>query len=80
MFPCCLLVHVVQYTKRLSSRYMQLPYAFYVNDVEVVDTLADTLRTLEAAGTPSSYEDILVISYQPLSVFRVRPVTRCAET
>jgi ribosome assembly protein 4 len=27
-----------------------------------------------------SYEDMISISYQPVSVFRVRPVTRCVET
>jgi ribosome assembly protein 4 len=59
---------------------VQLPYAFYINDVEVIDSLADTLRVLEAEGKGVSYETTLTISYQPLSVFRVRPVTRCIET
>lgn len=27
----------------------------------------------------STFEDTVTISYQPLSVFRVRPVTRCVE-
>ncbi|KAJ1429414.1 notchless family protein putative [Ochromonadaceae sp. CCMP2298] len=53
-----------------------LPYAFYVNDVEVVTTLEEALKQLEGVN----YEEILNISYQPLSVYRVRPVTRCTET
>ena len=31
-------------------------------------------------GQKQSYEETLSITYQPLSVFRVRPVTRCVET
>ena len=32
------------------------------------------------SGQKQSYEETLCITYQPLSVFRVRPVTRCVET
>jgi hypothetical protein len=32
------------------------------------------------SGQKQSYEETLSITYQPLSVFRVRPVTRCVET
>lgn len=61
------------------------PYAFYVNDVEVTDNVGDTLRQLmeeyEAEGKEAlSLEETLHISFRPLSVFRVRPVTRCIET
>jgi hypothetical protein len=31
-------------------------------------------------GQKQSYEETLAVTYQPLSVFRVRPVTRCIET
>lgn len=32
------------------------------------------------SGQKQSYEETLTVTYQPLSVFRVRPVTRCVET
>ena len=69
-----------------------LPYACYINDVEVTSSLAATLQQLAdaynaALNTPTplsadalNFEQTLAISYQPLSVFRVRPVTRCMET
>jgi ribosome assembly protein 4 len=41
--------------------------------------LRDSLRSL-LESTPQLFETTLNISFQPLSVFRVRPVTRCAET
>jgi ribosome assembly protein 4 len=48
--------------------------------VEVIDSLKATLEELVTSGAMTSFEDILTISFQPLSVFRVRPVTRCIET
>ena len=71
-----------------------LPYAFYVNDVEVTSSLQETLAALAetaaaaatagdaegAAAATINYEETISVSYQPLSVFRVRPVTRCIET
>lgn len=48
--------------------------------MEVLTSLEDTIQMLTENGHPISYEDALVISYQPLSVYRVRPVTRCVET
>lgn len=58
------------------------PYAFYINDVEVVGSLVDTITQIkEDATVPDvSFEDTITINYQPLSIFRVRPVTRCVET
>jgi ribosome assembly protein 4 len=63
-----------------------LPYAFYVNNVEVTASIAETLQQLAEASSSSggdggvSYEETIAVTYQPLSVFRVRPVTRCVET
>jgi ribosome assembly protein 4 len=57
----------------------QLPYTFYVNDVEVGGSIKETLESLQSTSK-MSFEDTLHISYQPLSLFRVRPVTRCVET
>ena len=69
-----------QLVNSLLQNEQQLPYAFYVNDIEVVESLSDTLAELVESGKVQSFEETLNISYQPLSVFRVRPVTRCVET
>lgn len=88
----------------LQRESSPLPYAFYINNIEVVDSLESTLiqiqqsiiekRKAEKAAAKSnktksesldsaedflSFEDAITISYQPLSVFKVRPVTRCVE-
>ena len=74
----------------LLKNESSIPYAFYIKDVEITTSVKDALAALEiqqaaiadAGGNDDrvSYEDTLQISYQPLSVFRVRPVTRCIET
>ena len=108
-----------------------VPYAFYVNNIEVTNSIMETLVQIQqlkddakasnatskksgkvdkkskkdassstTEGEPpqqensnekndvdnittaqdfSTFEDTVTISYQPLSVFRVRPVTRCVE-
>ena len=52
------------------------PYKFYVNEIEITTTLAESLdsETLEAS------EKVLEIVYQPQAVFKVRAVTRCTST
>lgn len=57
-----------------------LPYGFYINDVEVVSSVEDTITQLIDSNKGPSFEEALTVSYQPLSVYRVRPVTRCSET
>jgi ribosome assembly protein 4 len=57
-----------------------LPYAFYVNEVEVMSSLKETLEQIRESDPAHSLEETLTIKYQPLSVYRVRPVTRCVET
>ena len=52
-----------------------MPYAFYINDREVTATVGEMVHELGL-----STEATLVITCQPLAVFRVRPVTRCGET
>ena len=60
-----------------------IPYSFYAkvmkngieDDVEVVSTLAN-LITEHGIST----EDVISLTYQPLAVFKVRPVTRCTDT
>eukprot|EP00947_MAST-08B_sp_MAST-8B-sp1_P002866 g2866.t1 len=53
----------------------KVPYAFYVDD----DEMMSDLRTIMRAQKRST-ERALTIRYQPLSVFRVRTVTRCTHT
>lgn len=69
-----------QLINSLLSNTESLPYAFYINDIEVIDSVSDTLLKLAVDGKQQSYESTLTITFQPLSVFRVRPVTRCTET
>jgi ribosome assembly protein 4 len=64
----------------LLTNEEQLPYAFYIDDFEVSSSLRETLKELSESGNKKSFEETLNIVYQPLSVFRVRPVTRCLET
>jgi len=62
----------------------KIPYSFYAkitkkgvqDDVEITTTLADLLREQVSIST----EHVLELTYQPLAVFRVRPVTRCTDT
>ena len=86
----------------LQKESSPLPYAFYVNDIEITNTIEETLKEIQqlkveasssdekskksklpedstASALFSSFEDTITISYQPLSVFKVRPVTRCVE-
>ena len=44
----------------------------------VQETLVGLMET--SPGSVPSFEETISISFQPLSVFRVRPVTRCVET
>ena len=67
-------------TNSLLSNESALPYAFYINDYEVTSSLLETITEIRESNKDMSFEDTLTINYQPLSVFRVRPVTRCVET
>ncbi|RHY60539.1 hypothetical protein DYB34_001357 [Aphanomyces astaci] len=59
----------------LDNGRQKVPYSFYLNDTEITDTLAASVRDQNA-----STEAALTITFQPLAVFRVRPVTRCTDT
>lgn len=66
----------------------RIPYTFYAavgsstsssgveDEIEVTSTLADLFLQHNTLST----EDTLVLTYQPLAIFRVRPVTRCTDT
>ncbi len=66
-----------------ESKKVHVPYSFYAkvkrngveDDVEVTSTLANLIKE-HNLGT----EDVISLTYQPLAVFRVRPVTRCTDT
>lgn len=62
---------------------MQVPYAVYAqlqsdkkkDEVEITSTLRDVVLSSQI-----SMEHVLQLVYQPLSLFRVRPVARCTST
>ncbi|XP_076245673.1 notchless protein homolog 1 isoform X1 [Calliopsis andreniformis] len=49
-----------------------IPFAFYVNDIEITDSLE---RNINENFNVS--EDVIEIIYQPQAIFKVRSVTRC---
>lgn len=53
----------------------KLPYAFYIDDKELVNLLGEHLLENKV-----SVEQVLQIVCQPQAVFRIRPVTRCSAT
>jgi len=52
------------------------PYAFFINEEEIASTIQETLQRLQHR----SFEESISIVYEPLSLYRVRPITRCIET
>ena len=60
---------------KLKNDSSQTPYAFYAGDVSV----PNSLREFQEQYTFST-EQTLTLTYEPLAVFRVRRVSRCAET
>ena len=72
-----------------DSNNKMTPYAFYVQldqtsdqEVEISTTLQDVFVNQTATTTTPklSTESILQITYQPLCIYRVRPITRCTNT
>jgi len=71
-----------------SNKRSKIPYSFYAkiknndekdgpeDDVEITASIAELLLRFPHVGTETTLE----ITYQPLSVFRVRPVARCTDT
>ena len=62
----------------------KVPYSFYAkvlkngveDDIEIVSSIADLLINELSIST----ESVLHLVYQPLAIFRVRPVSRCTDT
>ncbi|MGH0152859.1 UNVERIFIED_CONTAM: hypothetical protein FKN15_059992 [Acipenser sinensis] len=59
----------------LLQKEEPLPLAFFVNEAEIVSSLANALE-----GQALETERVLDIVYQPQAVFRVRAVTRCTSS
>ncbi|XP_058857336.1 notchless protein homolog 1 [Acipenser ruthenus] len=59
----------------LLQKEEPLPLAFFVNEAEIVSSLASALE-----GQALETERVLDIVYQPQAVFRVRAVTRCTSS
>lgn len=58
-----------------------LPYTFYLNNNEIIDTIYSHIHNINKLTTEQiSTENILSIVYQPQSIFRVRNVTRCTSS
>lgn len=55
-------------------------YSFYASLKEEADTPLESDLTELFTKHQLSTESTLVLTYQPLAVFRVRPVTRCTDT
>ncbi|KAI1295855.1 Notchless -like protein 1 [Halotydeus destructor] len=55
----------------------QTPYTFYVNEVEIKNSLK---KTLEADKDAYLAEKVLEIIYAPQALFRVQAVTRCTSS
>jgi ribosome assembly protein 4 len=78
------LLHTLIHDAEDGKDSRRIPYSFYakvikngVEDfVEVTHTLIELLKNHDSIST----ETVLKLTYQPLSIFRVRPVTRCTDT
>jgi len=64
-----------QLCNALVQNEEDVPYTFFVNGVELQDSL-DTVLAKENVET----ENVVEIVYQPQAVFRVRAVTRCSTS
>ena len=67
-----------------KKNQLRTPYTFYAkikredgteDELEVTSTLAELIKSNNI-----STEDVLDLTYHPLAVYKVRPVTRCTDT
>eukprot|EP00427_Karlodinium_veneficum_P026720 CAMPEP_0169218590 /NCGR_PEP_ID=MMETSP1016-20121227/19518_1 /TAXON_ID=342587 /ORGANISM="Karlodinium micrum, Strain CCMP2283" /LENGTH=511 /DNA_ID=CAMNT_0009296585 /DNA_START=48 /DNA_END=1583 /DNA_ORIENTATION=- len=61
---------------KLLENEEELPYSFHLEETEILSNLAASFGKL----AKQSAERVLNITYYPLAVFRVRPVTRCTSS
>lgn len=67
---------------QILSKDEILPYSFFVDDVEIINSLERDISVDRAAsgkGTVSS-ESVINIKFAPQAIFRVHPVSRCSST
>jgi hypothetical protein len=55
-----------------------MPYSFFLNEEEILETLQATLKAVQKDKLNT--EEILTIVYQPQAVFRVRSITYCSSS
>jgi len=61
--------------------HKKVPYSFYATIGDSESELTTSLKDLLVQNIAQiSTEPVLPLTYQPLAVFRVRPVTRCTDT
>ncbi|CAK9092151.1 Notchless protein homolog 1 [Durusdinium trenchii] len=63
---------------QLLENSEEMPYSFHLEDTEITSNLAASFGKLSKGQ--QSTERVLNITYYPLAVFRVRPVTRCTSS
>jgi len=78
----CTLLHSLLDEEDQSTSNKKQPYAFYATlengeEVEITSSITSLLTNYQSL---LSTEKVLEIKYQPLALFRVRPVTRCTDT
>ena len=56
------------------------PYEFYINEIEAQTEVRGTLEETLERLNHHEVEKVLQIVYQPLELFKVRPVTRCSSS
>jgi len=61
---------------KLLENEEEMPYSFHLEEAEIVTNLASSFGKM----AKQSAERVLSITYYPLAVFRVRPVTRCTSS
>jgi len=61
---------------QLLENTEEMPYSFHLEETEITSNLAASFGKLASQST----ERVLNITYYPLAVFRVRPVTRCTSS
>lgn len=60
----------------VCTKEEEIPYEFYVNEVEVRGTLCAAIEAAEGVQS----ERVLEIVYRPQAMFRVRSVSRCSSS
>ena len=68
--------HIYKIKKGNEEIDEDVPYSFFIDQDEILNTLEETLDT----KIYKNVEKITEIIYQPQALFKVRAVTRCSST